>query len=292
MDWSARNVRKFILEGCQLHGLYFTEVMPQYTSRQDSRTGAPGVRCHEVRTAVLREAALQVAEWKSSVGVTGSVADSQQLKSPRFEQQVRFMKSDLERALKRLGKADPTEHDRYLIDLAQQTLAGDEQWQRDFKTVCIPRRGAELFVSAQPAIESHSGIVHADLNAAANIGLRALMDPDWPGAWWYVPAQLTDGFFVPADDKTTGCPPGLFGEWKLGRLAGCFGQNGEEIQPETGTRRGRRSTKSITNMWRDASAESLTEGSWQTRKEYQESVEQRVFARLRRMMRLPRSLSE
>lgn len=81
-----------------------------------------------------------------------------------------------------------------------------KQWQRDYSTVCVPRRGAELFVSAQPAIQSHTGIVHADLNAAANIGLRALMDPDWPGAWWYVPAQLKDGFFVPADDKTSRLP--------------------------------------------------------------------------------------
>lgn len=72
------------------------------------------------------DAMLGLPECKSSVsGATQQIVEDTPT-SPRFEQQVRFWMSDLERAVKRLGKADSTEHDRYLIDLARQTLTGDE----------------------------------------------------------------------------------------------------------------------------------------------------------------------
>lgn len=279
MDWSARNVRKFILEGCQLHGLYFNEAMPQYTSRQDSRTGAPGMRCHEVRTAVLRAAALQVTELKSAISDVAKRATSEITPTAHFEQQVRFWKGELERCCKRLGKADETLLDRYMIDLAKKTLTGDDDWQRHFATVCLPRRGAELFVSAQPATDrqggSYRGIVQADLNAAANIGLRALMDPDWPGAWWYVPAQLKDGSYVPLEDKTTGLPPDLFNGWQVAAA-------GDEQQSSKKSSR----SKNNPNLWRDLATTELREGCWKKYKEYQQDVTLRVIDRLRKMMRL------
>jgi hypothetical protein len=46
--------------------------------------------------------------------------------------------------------------------------------------------------------------LQADLNAAANIGLKALMDPDWIGAWWYVLADTATG--RPDPEKVKGCP--------------------------------------------------------------------------------------
>ena len=48
MSWSSSKVRKYLQESCQLHGIHLREVMPNYTSRQDSRTGAPGIRCADV----------------------------------------------------------------------------------------------------------------------------------------------------------------------------------------------------------------------------------------------------
>jgi len=48
MTWSAGKVRKYLEEGCYLAGLHLREVYAGYTSRQDSRTGAPGLRCSEV----------------------------------------------------------------------------------------------------------------------------------------------------------------------------------------------------------------------------------------------------
>ena len=70
-------------------------------------------------------------------------------------------------------------------------------------TVLFPRRGGELFVSidSQP---STLGSLQSDLNAAANIGLKALTDPDWPGGWWFVLINLASGQPIP--EKVAGCP--------------------------------------------------------------------------------------
>ena len=56
MNWSAGKVRKYLEEGCQLHGLHLREVMPNYTSRQCSRTGLPGLRCDDVPLSEFRTA--------------------------------------------------------------------------------------------------------------------------------------------------------------------------------------------------------------------------------------------
>ncbi|NBV88707.1 MAG: hypothetical protein EBR88_04200, partial [Betaproteobacteria bacterium] len=48
MNWAARAVGKYLAEGCELHGIYLRSVSPSYTSRQDSRTGCPGLRCNDV----------------------------------------------------------------------------------------------------------------------------------------------------------------------------------------------------------------------------------------------------
>lgn len=48
MSWSSSKVKKYLAEACQLHGLHLREVSASYTSRQDSRTGAPGIRCQDV----------------------------------------------------------------------------------------------------------------------------------------------------------------------------------------------------------------------------------------------------
>ncbi|CAG1013369.1 hypothetical protein ANRL4_04916, partial [Anaerolineae bacterium] len=51
MDWSAAKVKKYLAEACELNGLHLREVPAGYTSRQDSRTSAPGVRCSDIPVA-------------------------------------------------------------------------------------------------------------------------------------------------------------------------------------------------------------------------------------------------
>ena len=57
-----------------------------------------------------------------------------------------------------------------------------------------------MFVSSAP--HSSGAVIQADLNAAANIGLRALMDPDFAGKWWYVPCDPKTK--IPKADKVKG----------------------------------------------------------------------------------------
>jgi IS605 OrfB family transposase len=176
MKWAARNVRKHIVEGCQLYGLHFVEVSPSYTSRQDSRTGAPGARCVDVT----------VSEFCS-----------------RFQR-------DLSRAVE---DARPSALQRYLLELSGQHCVREgakvsAKPGHEAIVVRVPRRGGELFV---PAVGRRSDDgqrgpagLQADLNAAANIGLKALLDPDWPGAWWFVLVDASNG--TPDAEKVKGCP--------------------------------------------------------------------------------------
>ncbi|MEM1874972.1 MAG: type V CRISPR-associated protein Cas12b, partial [Candidatus Hadarchaeales archaeon] len=43
-EWSARRLREYLKEACELNGIYLCEVSANFTSRQDSRTGVPGIR--------------------------------------------------------------------------------------------------------------------------------------------------------------------------------------------------------------------------------------------------------
>jgi hypothetical protein len=167
-DWAARNARKYIMEGCQLNGLYFDEVSPNYTSRQDSRTGAPGVRCDDIP---VRE----FLTWQKIIDA----------------------------AKKRIAAEGKDSRDKYLVVLYDKWSAANETKCRDSRPLRIPSRGGELFVSADPQSPAAKGI-QADLNAAANIGLRALLDPDWSGSWWYVLVKTLDGKTDPKDFP--GCP--------------------------------------------------------------------------------------
>jgi len=51
--------------------------------------------------------------------------------------------------------------------------------------VRVIRSGGEIFVSSDTTSPLANGI-QADMNASANIALRAVMEHDWSGRWWYV----------------------------------------------------------------------------------------------------------
>jgi IS605 OrfB family transposase len=152
MQWSSGKIKKLLAEACQLSGLHLRQVSPKYTSRQDSRTGSPGIRCVEVSVEKLISAKRwQIAEQK---------------------------------AMERRAAGKAIASDFYLLSLLDRVrnkkLSG---------TVLIPQRGGEIFVSSN---DNGPIALQADLNAAANIGLVALLDPDWSGRWWYVLASKKD----------------------------------------------------------------------------------------------------
>jgi IS605 OrfB family transposase len=212
MDWKSAETRKRLSDHCQLYGLCLRDVAPHYTSRQDSRTGAPGLRCVDV-----------------------PVADF--LSQPWWRKQVLLAQK---RAVANQGDA----RDRYLLSLEQRWAGASEVDCAKAGALRIPMNGGELFVSADAQSPLAKGI-QADLNAAANIGLRALTDPDFPGKWWYVPCDATTK--EPHPEKVKGSI--LAG---IGPLAPCDPKAAESGQ----SMRRKRSSKekSIVNLWRDPHA--------------------------------------
>ena len=254
MDWAARNVRKYIMEGCQLHGLHFVEAAARYTSKQDSRTGAPGVRCEDIPRAVLQEAARRVC---SSGEASGSTDEPRA--AARFERQVRYWVRELSRLRGRRG-SELSPRDQILLAIIDRI----GQLPQSRSVVRLPRPGAELFVSTDTNSPAAGGI-QADLNAAANIGLKALTDPDWDGAWWFVLGDPATGKLV--SDKIQGCL--VWGTPQVDVL-------GDET-PKTGNQRKR----SQVYLWnpRFWSEDSTTK--WRTTRDYWNEVERVVGERLR-----------
>ena len=266
MSWSAGKVRKYLEEACQLHGLHLREVMPNYTSRQCSRTGLPGVRCDDVPI----DAFLTAPWWNMAVNA----------------------------ATKRLQENGADSLDRLLVALREKWSTASDQDRRRQRTLRLPRAGGDLFVAAPPngvatAKDRRCGALQADLNAAANIGLRALFDPDFPGRWWYVPCieDIAAGTAVPRADKVKGSvcfgpdrsKPEQFGSL----LKPGAGDSSDGLARSARRKRTRRSTadgKETTNFWSDPRAELLRNatngGFWLPTPAYWRWVRKRVVAAL------------
>lgn len=173
MSWSAAKVCKYLEEACQLHGLHLREVTPNYTSRQCSRTARPGLRCDDVPIEEFL-----IAPWWTT---TVNAAD------------------------KRLREEGADALDRMLVALRERWSNASDREKQTRRTLRLPRAGGNLFVpapSGRPADREATRAIQADLNAAANIGLRALLDPDFHGKWWYIPCDSASG--RPTLDRCSG----------------------------------------------------------------------------------------
>ncbi len=295
MNWSAGKVRKYLEEACRLHGLHLREVMPNYTSRQCSRTGLPGVRCVDVPVDPN----------------TG-------------EPQAYWWRKALSAAKKRIGNgnSDASRGDaesRFIVDLANRLARLKEEPRPLPRTVRVPRAGGDLFVAAPPlscSTAAHAPCpacngeraLQADLNAAANIGLRPLMDPDFPGKWWYVPCSndRQAGGAIPRADRVRGSAcfggdPATFGPLSSVTNAPAEappdGQTASEEKSGKNRRRGKGRSRSgadakeTTNYWADPSTRALRPvskgGHWLPTPAYWQSVRRRVVAALRSLNGLP-----
>lgn len=214
MNWSKSRILSRLREGAQLLGLRCEEVLPDYTSRRDSRTGAPGLRGRMVQAGRLRGS----REWNERVrraANSGRPAD----------QNVRRLDS----LLPRLRSSQP---------------------------VFIPEPGGEIFMPAR-ADSPAAGGVQADLNAAANIALALVMDPDWPGTWWRLPIKTANG----RPDTSE-------------RLKGCHAPGLTQLNFTS-----RQASQEIFYVWRDPSPQPLNQGEWLATTDYWRDVEQRVLDR-------------
>lgn len=238
MQWSSGKVRNFLTEACQLHGLHLREVYAGYTSQQDSRTGAPGVRCTDKPGPEFRK-------WFD-------------IRQKRLNEELLKLKK--KSSEKPEGKARVAELE-YLWKAYQRVLNGADR-------VRVRERGGSIFVSADPNSPAANGL-QADLNAAANIGLRALLDPDWPGKWWWVPCDKKTG--KPDPEKTKGAEP-------FETLPQLF----SPAKSKDDEKEARGKSREIINLWRDVSTEPIGSSDWKDYKEYWNGVRARVIAILRK----------
>jgi IS605 OrfB family transposase len=218
MNWAARAVHKYLTEGCELHGLYLRQVSPSYTSRQDSRTGSPGLRCNDI--------------------------PAQDLTNP--EGWIGRLVTRAEEAVKD-GDASPRQ--KLLVTLAEAVRSGEIS----SRAVRISAPGGQLFVAADPSSPAAQGI-HADMNAAANIGLVALLDPDWSAAWWRLPCKTATG---EVDETKVG-----------GSAAVPVGKALLDPSAEAG--------KGYVNAWSDPQERAVSRREWVDTKSYWRDVEERV----------------
>jgi len=230
MSWASSKVKKYLSEACQLHGLHLREVSAGYTSRQDSRTGAPGIRCQDV----------PIMEF---------------MRSPFWRKQVA-------QAEKKQAENKGDSRELFLCDLnvmwKDKAVAA---WEKA-GVARVPLKGGEIFVSADPASPAAKGL-QADLNAAANIGLRALTDPDWPGKWWYVPCE--PGSFRPVKDKVEGSAA-VKPDKELRQPAQA--QSGDAKDKKKSGKKSAGKSKDVVNLWRDISSSNIERGHSDKWKEY------------------------
>ncbi len=191
--WSAANVRKYIAEGCELHGLYFDEATAAYTSKQDSRTGMLGVRCSDVAKDVLLAALPE----------TGGESPNNELRADlqRKRPSIGFWRRQFaaaEKAVNKTTKSTGSARDRLLCGLAERLRCDPDGLPEN---ILLPINGGELFLSTAASQEQgkRPATVQADLNAAGNVGLVALTDPDFPAAWWRVKVKPNTGATVKSD---------------------------------------------------------------------------------------------
>lgn len=239
MSWASSKVKKYLSEACQLHGLHLREVSAEYTSRQDSRTGAPGIRCQDVSIKEFMQSPL----WRKKVVRLGE----KQSKSKRKDNACDQFLCDLNAIWK----------DKTVTDWAKAGV------------VRVPLDGGEVFVSADSTSSAAKGL-QADLNAAANIGLRALTDPDWYGKWWYVPCDSIS--FKPVKDKVSGSAV-------VPDKALCS----KAVQPQSDDAKTK--AKKVINLWRDISSSPLKSGEWKEYSAYWNDVQRRVVRILEKQIK-------
>lgn len=154
MKWCHRQILDKLRQLLEPFGIPLLTVNPAYSSRFCSRTGVPGFRAVEVSRADAKDFA-----WKQELD--GEAQRPGEDHMPLHREAIREAFQALE-------------------DLHRDL--GDRPGKPPF-TLLLPRGGGPLFVPASCAW-SLGSTTQADLNAAINLGLRALASPE---AWSLLP---------------------------------------------------------------------------------------------------------
>jgi IS605 OrfB family transposase len=151
MMWSRRELRKKLLELCETYGLPVVETSPDYTSKFDARAGGPGFRAAEITPDSRKE-----PRWRKALDRWERHLKGEKLSDPKS-------KREHQRAAEVFAMLDAANSGRRSSDN-----------RNPWRTLFVPQRGGTLFISAS----GNGGPVQADINAAINLGLRAIAAPD------------------------------------------------------------------------------------------------------------------
>ena len=198
--WSPQALGECIQGACELRGLRLWTVLPTHLARQDSRTGLPGLRCAEVPVLdfVFSRGVLDRIMSRAEKAVkAGTATPAQQM---LMDLRERWNQDEL-------VWTDHVGQEWKLKASRWGTCNGEDlgpRYDRSPRSLKIPFEGGKIFVRATTNSENGLGGVSmdADLNTAANLALEALMDPDAPFRWWYVPVDQKT--LLPRPDKVGG----------------------------------------------------------------------------------------
>jgi hypothetical protein len=168
MRWCIGHVRDKLRELCEPFGIPVVETPAAYSSRFCARSGVAGFRAVEVTAGFTKH-----GHWAWLAG-------------------------------KKDDQGNPTDHAKWLLALDSQLDAAQTDLEADWKskhpgqvcpkrTALVPQAGGPIFVPVashtQEVSELEPKVVQADVNAAINLGLRAIADP----RLWEIQPRLRTG---------------------------------------------------------------------------------------------------
>jgi hypothetical protein len=147
MKWCHRAILLKLKQLCESYGLKILETNAAYSSRFCSRTGVAGFRAVELTPDARKE-----FRWRKHLNRLEKAASG-------------------EIKLDREARAE-SEHVKRLFDMLDQLNAGRKEAGKPLRTLLAPIAGGQIFIPMQ----GHA--TQADINAAINLGLRAIAAPD------------------------------------------------------------------------------------------------------------------
>lgn len=147
MKWCHRAILLKLKQLCEPYGLKILETNAAYSSRFCSRTGVAGFRAVELTPGAKKE-----FRWRKHLD--------------RLEKAARGeIKLDREARIE-------SEYVKRLFDMLDQLNVGRREADKPFRTLLAPVAGGPIFIP----MRGHT--MQADINAAINLGLRAIAAPD------------------------------------------------------------------------------------------------------------------
>jgi IS605 OrfB family transposase len=170
MMWSRRELRKKLIELCETYGVPVVETSPDYTSKFDARTGGPGFRATEITPDSRKE-----PRWRKMLDRWDRHLKGEKISDPKSREEH-----------KRIAELFA------LLDAANRGRRSSDN-HNPWHTLFVPQRGGTLFIAAAGS----GGPVQADINAAINLGLRAIAAPDCHEIHSRIRLEHEDGEYRP-----------------------------------------------------------------------------------------------